>query len=101
MENTKIIQLKKALKEISGFDVKRFIIIASGDLPDGRQRDTVAFEGNISEIAITVAMNMIADQDTRKIILKAAEILYAEEDQLKKTFEDYIQEIYEEDVKGE
>ena len=70
MENTKIIQLKKAVKEISGFDVKRFIIIASGDLPDGRQRDTVAFEGSISEIAVTVAMNMIADQDTRKIILK-------------------------------
>ena len=93
MENMKLIQLKKALKEIDGYDVKRLILIASGDLPDGRQRDNVVIDGLSTEIIITVAINMIENQDARNIILKAAELFITEEEQLKKIFGNEIKDI--------
>ena len=89
----KIIQLKKALKEIDGYDVKQLILIASGDHPDGGQRDTLVIEGRSIESAFTVAMNIIENQDARNIILEAAELFITEEEKRKNILGNEIQDI--------
>ena len=78
-------QMKEDIQQtVNLYDsVDRALLIIAGK-SGGKCMESVVLDGSLKDIAVTIACNMVADENLEKAILCAAELFLSEKENLKK-----------------